>query len=110
MACKIAINSNNILKLPAKKFIQIEVDEIISMDHINKSINERIDELLGIKKEEDNLVNNKHNVEDIKKHINKKKSNIISFTYTISEEIRETFYPIEYFRKWEYNSQTSKKN
>ena len=110
MACKIAINSNNILKLPAKKFIQIEVDEIISMDHINKSINERIDELLGIKKEEDNLVNNKHNVEDIKKHINKKKTNKISFTNTISKEIRETFYPIEYFRKWEYNSQTSKKN
>ena len=50
IACKIAINSNNILKLPAKEFIQIEVDKIISMDHINKYINERIDELLGIKK------------------------------------------------------------
>lgn len=108
-ACKIAIASNNILKLPEKDFIQIEVDEIISMDHINKSVKERIDEILGLKKEEDNSPKNKYKIEDIEKHIIKNKFNIIRFTDYVSEEIRETFYPIEYFRQWEYKLQVLKK-
>ena len=102
-ACKNAIKDDKIFKIPDDNFQIIKLEEISSMKKIYKSTLDIINEILG-KKGCANLNEKKYKTEDIKMHIlfsNESKQKLF-FNNVASEEIREAFFPLEYFREKEY--------
>ena len=102
-ACKNAIKDDKIFKIPGDNYQIIKLEEISSMKKIYKSPFDIINEILG-KKDYVKLNEKKYKIDDIKTQIlfsNELKQKLF-FNDVVSEEIRETFFPLECFREKEY--------